>query len=195
MAKDFIIDLDGDGLLDIVRVYNRKKGRKKTKVANVKFGTSKMKRKKKKREKGGKKKSAKKTTSKKKSKKKAKKTNSLNTKKLRWWENPKEVFEKDIQSDYVSFEKIGNLWMMYIHTPNPRDREWGWRSGETYPTSRTTLKRFLKYANKKGLYIYFKKDDGTPQITISKREMGWWIGKRVVKWWEENGKLKFKWKK
>ena len=60
MAKDFIVDLDGDGLLDIVRVYNRKKGRKKTKVANVKFGTSKMKRKKKKREKGGKKKSAKK---------------------------------------------------------------------------------------------------------------------------------------
>ena len=60
MAKDFIIDLDGDGLLDIVRVYNRKKGGKKTKVANVKFGTSKMKRKKKKREKGGKKKSAKK---------------------------------------------------------------------------------------------------------------------------------------
>jgi len=65
LAKDFIIDLDGDGLLDIVRVYNRKKGRKKTKVANVKFGTSKMKRKKKKREKGGKKKSAKKKSKKK----------------------------------------------------------------------------------------------------------------------------------
>jgi len=59
MAKDFIIDLNGDGILDIVRVYNRKKGSKKTKVANVKFGTSKMKRKKK-REKGGKKKPTKK---------------------------------------------------------------------------------------------------------------------------------------
>jgi len=85
LAKDFIVDLDGDGLLDIVRVYNRKKGRKKTKVANVKFGTSKMKRKKKKREKGGKKKSAKKkTTSKRKSKKenaKAMTTTKKNTEK------------------------------------------------------------------------------------------------------------------
>ena len=72
MAKDFIVDLDGDGLLDIVRVYNRKKGGKKTKVANVKFGTSKMKRKKKK--------SAKKTTSKKKSKRKSNENKKKNIK-------------------------------------------------------------------------------------------------------------------
>ena len=36
------IDLDKDGRLDVIRVYNRKKGSETVKVANVKFGTTEM---------------------------------------------------------------------------------------------------------------------------------------------------------
>ena len=120
MAKDFIVDLDGDGLLDIVRVYNRKKGGRKTKVANVKFGTSKMKRKKKKREKGGKKKSVKKLT--------------------------KHQYDKE--AEFKFWEEVGTLIRKnYINIEiEPATRFWGrgtvkkngWRyavavSGNTYP--------------------------------------------------------------
>lgn len=42
------IDIDKDGKVDVIRIYNRKHGSKKVKVANVKFGTTEMGRRKKK---------------------------------------------------------------------------------------------------------------------------------------------------
>lgn len=44
----YVVDLDQDGKPDVIRVYKRKKGKNSTQVANVKFGTTEMKRKNKK---------------------------------------------------------------------------------------------------------------------------------------------------
>lgn len=115
---------------------------------------------------------------------------------------PERVFEEE-GADYVSLTRLedGDTWEFYarisaVVAARRFYENRNWREFLTKDEAREhhLLLRYLDYASKKGMYIYYKKDGDEREFTFSKKKMGSYMGVQVevvsLDW--ENGKYKLK---